>query len=163
MEFDLKVFGVQIINFLLLFFLLRKFLWNKFLGILDDRREKIAKELKSIEDTKIEITRLQTEYDQKLNQIEEAARARIQSAIMEGQRISQDILQQAKSEADKILTSAQNDIQFEFKKAKEELRRSVIDLTIQATERLIQEKLNAETDKKLVSNLLQELDSSHER
>ena len=163
MELNLTELGVQIFNFLLLFFLLRKFLWKRFLGILDDRREKIAKEFKTIEDTKTEIARLQAEYTQKLNQIEETARARIQLAIGDGQRIAQEIQSQARSEAQQILSAAREDIQFELKKTKEELKLNVIDLTIRATEKMIQEKLDPQTDKKLVEGLLKELDTAHER
>ena len=162
MELNLTELSVQIFNFLLLFFLLRKFLWKKFLGILDERREKIAKEFKTIEDTKSEIVRLQNEYTQKLDQIEETARARIQSAVSDGQRIAQELQQQARAQAQEILTAAKEDIQFELKKTKEELKLNVIDLTLRATERLIQEKLNPETDKKLVENLLKEFDTAHE-
>ena len=162
MELNLTELSVQIFNFLLLFFLLRKFLWKKFLGILDERREKIAKEFKTIEDSKSEIVRLKNDYTQKLDQIEETARARIQSAVSDGQRIAAELQQQARVEAQKILASAKEDIQFELKKTKEELKLNVIDLTLRATERLIQEKLNPETDKKLVENLLKEFDTAHE-
>ncbi len=163
MEFDLIVFIVQIFNFLLLFFFLRKFLWKRFLQVLDDRRDKISNEFKTIAETKSEIARLKNEYTEKLDQMEETARVRIQAAIADGQRIAREIQQQASQEAQKILTSAKEDIQFELKKTKEELKWNVIDLTIRATEKMIQEKLNPETDKKLVEDLLKELDTAHER
>ena len=158
MEFDLKEFAVQIFNFLVLFFLLRKFLWKKFLVILDERREKIAKEFKTIEDTKSEIVRLQNEYQEKLNQIEEISRQHLQKAVQDGQRIAQELSQQARTQAQRILNSAQEEIQFEIKKAKEELKVAVVDLTMRATEGMIREKLNPQTDKKLVEDLLKEME-----
>ena len=160
MEFDLKEFGVQIFNFLVLFFLLRKFLWKRFLVILDERREKIAKEFKAIEDTKSEIARLQNEYQEKLNQIEETSRQHLQKAVQDGQRIADELSQQARTQAQRILNSAQEEIQFEIKKAKEELKGAVVDLTMRATEGMIREKLNPKTDQKLVEDLLKEMEQA---
>ena len=158
MEFDLKDFGVQIFNFLVIFFLLRKFLWKRFLIVLDDRREKIAKEFQTIEETKSEIARLQSEYQEKLNQIEEASRQHLQKAVQDGQRIAEELSEQARTQARRILSSAQEEIQFEVKKAKEELKGVVVDLTMRATEGMIREKLNPQTDKKLVEDLLKEIE-----
>ena len=158
MEFDLKEFSVQIFNFLVLFFLLRKFLWKRFLIVLDERREKIAKEFQTIEETKSEIVRLQNEYQEKLNQIEEASRQHLQKAVQDGQRIAEELSQQARTQARRILSSAQEEIQFEVKKAKEELKTTVVDLTMRATEGMIREKLNPQTDQKLVEDLLKEME-----
>jgi len=158
MEFDLKEFAVQIFNFLVLFFLLRKFLWKKFLGVLDDRREKIAKEFQTIEETKSEISRLQNEYQTKLDQIEETSRQHLQKAVQDGQRIAAELSNQARTEAQRLLHSAQEEIQYEVKKAKEELKETVVDLTMRATEGMIREKMNPEIDKKLVEGLLKEME-----
>lgn len=158
MEFNLKEFSVQIFNFLIIFFLLRKFLWKRFLGVLDDRREIIAKEFKTIEEKKSEISHLQNEYQKKLNQIEEISRQHLQKAVKEGQRIAEELSQQARTEAERIIHSAQEEIQYEVKKAKEELKETVVDLTMRATEGLILEKMNPQTDKKIVEGLLKEME-----
>lgn len=149
---------VQIINFLLVFFLLRIFLWKRFLGFLDRRREHISEELKKIEDLQAEAIQLKTEYQQRINQIEEIARNRIRSAVEDAQRISQEIKDQAHRDAEKTIENAKEEIQFELMKAKETLKVSVVNLTIEATQHLIQEKLTPETDKKLVENFLSQID-----
>ncbi len=158
MEFDLKEFAVQILNFLVLFFLLRKFLWKRFLGVLDDRREKIAKEFQTIEETKSEISRLRNEYQTRLDQIEETSRQHLQKAVQDGQRIAAELSKQARTEAERTIHSAQEEIQYEIKKAKEELKETVVDLTMRATEGMIREKMNPEIDKKLVVGLLKEME-----
>lgn len=158
MKFALEEFVVQIFNFLVIFFLLRKFLWKRFLGVLDERREKIVKEFKTIEETKAAISRLQREYQEKLSQIEEISRQHLQKAVQEGQRIAEELSWQARTQAERIIHSAQEEVHFEIKKAKEELKETVVDLTIRATEGMIREKLNSQTDKKLVENLLKEME-----
>ena len=157
---DASEIFVQIINFLLVFFLLKIFLWRRFLGFLDRRQEHMTQEFNKIQQAQTEVSQLKTEYQQKINQIEEAARSRIQNAVLEAQRISQEIKDQANRDAEKIIASAKEELQFELRKAKEALKVTVVDLTIQATQQLIQEKLTPEMDKKLVENFLTQIDQT---
>lgn len=78
----------QTVTFLLLLFILRAFLWKRVLGILDERKKKIASEFKAIEDGKKDIERLKTDYENRIGAIEESARARIDEAVGEGNTIS---------------------------------------------------------------------------
>lgn len=148
----------QIISFLLVLFLLRAFAWKKLLKLLDDRKERIASEFKSIKEAKEDISQLKAEYDTKLSAIEDAARLKIQEAINEGRVIAQEIKEKSQNDAKIILAKAKENIEIEISKAKEELKEKVVDLTISATEHIIREKMTAEKDKKLVSEFLEELD-----
>lgn len=148
----------QMLGFLLVLFLLRIFAWKKLLNLLDERRERIASQFKRIEDAEAEITKIKADYDTKLNTIEEAARAKMQEAIGDGKRISQEIREQAQQDARAILEKAKENIELEIAKAKVELKGKLVDLTLSATEKIIKEKLTEEKDKKLVSDFLEELE-----
>ncbi len=148
----------QIISFLLLLFLLRTFAWKKLLGSLDERRERIASEFKAIEGTKADITNLKADYEARLAGSEQAARARIQEAIAEGKKITEDVKKKAELAAGGIIEKAHENIKYELDKAKEELKDTIIDMTILATEKVIQEKLTGAGDKKLVEDFLKRID-----
>ena len=148
----------QVINFLLLLFLLRIFLWKRLLKLLDDRRERIASEFKKIEDNKKEIEGLKAEYEAKIGSIEEVARKRILEAVSEGKNIVEEIKKKANLDAEKIMESTKLDIKYEVARAKEELKNEIIDLTIKATEHLLQEKFTVEDDKKLIEDFLKKAD-----
>ena len=148
----------QIINFLILFFLLRIFLWKRILGILDARREKIAQDLQTIEETKKTVEELKNDYEKKMNSIEETAKTKMHEAVLEGGKIVSEIKKEAYRDAEKIIQVARADIRYEITKAKNELKDQVVDLTIQATESIIREKLTAENDKKIVKEFLEQMD-----
>ncbi len=149
---------VQIINFLLVFFLLKALIWKRFLGLIEERRKRIADEFKKAEDSQAQILKLKAEYERKMDQIEETGRARIREAVQESQRIAREIKEQAHGEAAQIIESAKEELQLEVMKAKEILKESVVDLTIQATQHLIREKLNPDIDKKIVDDFLTQID-----
>lgn len=151
---------VQILSFLLLLFLMRKFFWNKLLSVLDKRKQGIADELKMIEDAKSGVQSLKSEYESKLGSIEDISAKKIQEAVAEGRRLTEEIRKKAHEQAQDIIENARDNIKHELIKAKEELKDKIIDLTINAAENIIREKITEEDDRKLVKDFLDRIDEA---
>jgi F-type H+-transporting ATPase subunit b len=149
---------VQVLTFLILFFLLRRFFWKKFLKVLDDRKERISSEFKNIETQKAQIEDMHNEYLKKIKAIEDSQKARIQEAIKEGQRLTEELKKKAEDGSARIVENARNEARSEFAKAKEALKGEVTDLVLDATTRLLEEKVSAEKDKQFVREFIDELD-----
>lgn len=126
--------------------------------LLDSRKERIASEFKRIEETKADIEKTRLEYEARLAKIEEKANQIIQDAIAQGREITDEVRKKANLEAQDIIDNARQNVKYELTKAKEELRDSIINLTIKATESVIQEKFTEGDDKKLISNFLDNID-----
>ncbi|MFH1238885.1 MAG: F0F1 ATP synthase subunit B [bacterium] len=148
----------QVINFLLLLFLLRLFFWKRILKLLDDRKEKIASGFEELENSRQETETLKSEYQTKLNSIEQTTRDKIQEAVIEGRVAAESITKDAQVQAQKIIESARADIKYEIAQAKEELKDRIVDLTINATANLIGERLSEDKDKKLIEDFLEKAD-----
>jgi len=150
----------QIISFLMLLFLLRALAWKKILKLLDERKEKIASEFKRIEDDLASAALTRSEYEAKLKHIDETAKVKIQEAVFEGQKLKEEIKSSARAEADKIVANARVQAKTELLKAKEELKDDVVDLVLEATEHLLEEKMDDEEDRRIVKTFLEEIDKS---
>jgi len=148
----------QIISFIILLFLLRALAWKKILKLLDDRKEKIAGEFKAIEDSKAEVAGLKADFEAKLTSIDQIAEKKIEEAVAEGRKITDEVRKEAQLNAQLIINDAKESIKYELSRAKEELKIKIVDLTIRATENVIQEKLTEEGDKKLVEQFLDKID-----
>lgn len=144
--------------FLLLVFVLKKMAWKPLLKLLDDRRNKIAGEFEKIDHTKSEVEKLKQDYEHARSHIEEEARAKIQQAIDEGKTISKELQETARKESRMILEKAKEDIQLEVAKAKVTLRHEIADLTLAATERILNEKLDEAKDKELILGVIENLE-----
>jgi F-type H+-transporting ATPase subunit b len=140
------------------FFLLRKFLWKKFLGILDNRQAHIVGELKQIDDTKKEVSQLKDDFTSKLKGIEEIAAVRLKEVVKQGEGIAEDIKDRARQDAQRIVGEAKADIERTVVKTKEELKRQVVDMTFLATEKLLEEKITGDADRKLITQFIEQLD-----
>jgi len=147
----------QIISFLLLLFILRVFLWKRFLKVLDDRREKVALDIKEIEDTRAGLDRIKADYNARLNEIEKTAKAKTEEAIAEGRRIAEEVRQGAERDAQKFIENAKAAIADELARAKEELKGQIVDLTIDAAEKVVEAKLTEKADRKIVEGFLKNM------
>ncbi len=144
--------------FVILVLILKKMAWKPLLQMLEDRRHKIQAGFDHIEKTKAEVETLKRDYENSRAKIEEEARAKLQQAIDEGKKVSKELQETARKESRAILDKAKEDIRLEVAKAKVTLRDEIADLTLGATERLLQEKLNDTKDKELVLDFIENLE-----
>ncbi len=159
-QLDLQQIASQTVSFVLLLLILRKFAWAPLLQLLDARRAHIEGELRQGAQKKEEMTRLQAEYTQRLGKIEEEARAKIQQAILEGKRISVEIQEQARQHGYELINKSKDTIALELAKAKVTLRDQMAEMTMEAVEKILQRKLDADADRQLVNTILQDLERS---
>lgn len=155
---DANELVAQIICFLAFLAIMRIFLWKRFLGILDKRREAVSSEFKRIEDAKETVARIKEEYEKRLAGIDDEAKAKIREAIDEGHRLAEELRAKAELDSEKIIEKAKDNIKDEIAKAREDLKSEIVDLTIQAAEKVIQEKLSEESDRHLVENFIEEIE-----
>ncbi len=148
----------QIIGFLLALFILKRFAWKPLLNILEERRSKIKSEFSKIEEEKNTVKGLTSEYEAKLKDIESLARQKILEAAKEGQLMANQIKENARKDALEIMSRSKEEIQRELVKAKVQLKNELVDLSLRAAEKIIQEKLDEEKDKKFITDFIQGLE-----
>lgn len=156
MNLEIQQILTQALGFLILLFILKKIAWKPLLSLLDERREKIATEFRTIEHTKSDLARLEQDYKARLADIDAQARQRIQEAISEGQRIAVEIQEKAREDAKETLNKARENIGYEVAKARVELRNQVAGLAIMAAEKVLKEEINAERHKRLVTDFIEQ-------
>ena len=163
LQLDLQQILSQAISFVLLVLILKRFAWRPLLAILDKRRAHIEEELRQVAQSKAQLTQLQADYSQRLGKIDEEARVKIQQAILEGKRIALEVQEEAREQAQAILTKSKETVELELAKAKVTLRNDVAAMTVDAVERILQQKLDSKTDRHLVDSILDELEDKNSR
>ena len=153
-EFSIGLFFWQTIIFILLIFLLKKYAWKPILDAVNEREEGIKNALLSAEKAKEEMASLQSDNEETLKK----ARAERDSLLKEAREIKQQLIDNAKneaqSEAKKIISQAQETIQNEKKAAISDLKNQVASLSIDIAEKVLKEKLS---DDKTQMNLVKDL------
>jgi|TARA_B100001094_G_scaffold323631_1_gene374849 F-type H+-transporting ATPase subunit b len=140
-----------VVIFVLLLILLKKFAWKPILKAVDDRNSSINEALASAEKAKSEMEQLSADNDKILNE----ARIQRDSIIKEAREIKNKTISDAKNkasiEAEKIISSAKEQIRNEKMKAMTQLKNEIADISIQMAEKIIKSELkDPESQKKLI-------------
>ncbi len=156
-EFSLGLFFWQSLLFLLLLFLLRKYAWKPILNAVNEREEGIKNALASAEAAKQEMENLQAD-NQKLLQEARAERDQLMKEAREIKaKMIEDAKDEAKTEASKIITQAQNAIESEKKAAVAELKEQVASLSVEIAEKVVKQELsNKDKQLQLVDDILKD-------
>ncbi|MBF0483432.1 MAG: F0F1 ATP synthase subunit B [Candidatus Omnitrophica bacterium] len=150
--------AIQVISFLIIFFILKHFFWTKILQALEDRKNKIADELATVEKHKQEAIQLKAEFYEKLNRIDDIAQGKIFEAVAQGRELTDQIRKKAHQDAQDIIENANRLVDQKIMKAEAEFKDKIIDISMRATELMIQEKLTEQQDKKIIEDFLNKIE-----
>ena len=99
----------QILNFLVLVFVLAKFVYKPVLGIMEERKNKIASDLETAEKAKNDAEAVKAEYAAKLADARQEAQAIIENARKTAQAAHDKIMADTKAEQEQYV-AAQKEI-----------------------------------------------------
>jgi len=151
---DVRQFATQVVGFLLVLFILGKYAWPPVLGMIEERRKKIADDLEHARADKDQAAKLKADLEQELRGIEAKARARIQEAVADGQRVASEIKAGAQRDVTQRLQRLASEIEQEREKAMVALRQDLAKLAIGAAERVLREKLDEKTQRRLIDEFI---------
>jgi len=145
------------LSFLIVLFLLRKLAWKPILDTLKERDDSIDQALKSAEEAKSEIEKLQASNDELLKEARNERDRILKEARETKDQMVNEAKAKAKSEADKMISGAREAIETEKMAAIAELKTEVANMSIQIAEQLLRKELSeASKQKELVEKLLEE-------
>jgi F-type H+-transporting ATPase subunit b len=131
----------------LLLYVLKRSAWPTLLGAVRDRERRLEQQIAEAERSRAEAQRL-------LGQ----ARAEAQDILSQAKAIAEKereaLLARARTEYEQLLARARQEIALEQERAVVALRREAVDLTIAAASKLIEAKLDTESNRRLVTEYL---------
>jgi F-type H+-transporting ATPase subunit b len=144
-----------------LFLLLKKYAWPAILSMTEQREETIRRHLEEAEQAHAKAQALLAEQQKLLGESRAQAQTILAEAKTASERERAVAVQKTREEQEQLLARARREIVAEGEKARQELRREAVDLSLAAASKLIGERLGADADKKIVMEYLASLESSH--
>jgi len=157
---NLTSFLLQLATFLLVFFILKKYAFGPILKALEERRKTIEESLKTAAKLEKQQAELAAKTERTLKQARQDAEAVINKAHTEAGSIVQAAEDRASAKSDQIIKDARLQINEEVKSAKHTLKRETMALVVEATESILEEKLDSRKDHQLIERALSR--SEHE-
>lgn len=148
----------MLLVFLIVLFLLKKYAWGPILKMIKDRETLIEDSLNRAAKAKEEIKDLQQANEKLLNE----ARAERDTMLKEARETRESMINEAKNkaktEADRMIQIAREQIQNEKMAAITELKNQVASLSIDIAEKILKENLSKdENQKTLVNNYIKDI------
>lgn len=153
-------FSMQIAATLLLFVVLRYKLYGPVKDMLARRADAIAKDMKLAEDEKLQAQELRKEYEVKINEAKSEAKEIVEASRKRGDELREEIVTNAKNDANDILNKANKEIEREKEKAAEELKSEVVNIAMMAAGKVVEEKLDEKTHKNMINKFINEVGES---
>ncbi len=160
MDVSIQQLLTHAVGFLITVFILKKFAWGPLLALLEERRQKIKDEFQNIEDEKTRVDNLAAEYEAKLKDIDTERRAKLVEAVDEGKKIAAKVESDAREKARELDAKSKADLQRDIAKAKVQLKNEMIAITMNAAEKLLDQKLDDQKDKELISGFIENVEKA---
>src|SRR5215210_1484726 len=153
MIWTLLAFGITL-------YLLNKLAFPRIAAALDKRRVAIDESIAAAQQAKQEADELLEEYRARLREAREQAEDIVARARKAAENVADETKVQATKQREELLASARRDIEHETRRALDELRKEVADLTVMATEKITRKSLTDEDHRRLIEEALGEVDFS---
>src|SRR3954464_4212306 len=144
-----------------LLWVLWKFAWPPLVQATVEREKRIEAQLAEAERRNQEAQALLEEHKRLLEESRSKAHAMITEAKTFVEKERAAALEKTRQEQEELLARAIRDIAGEKERALEELRREAVDLSLAAASKLLNHRLDSETDRKIVQDYLAGLGSHH--
>lgn len=151
---ELRFFIVQLVGFVIMVFILSKYAFRPILDMLQARQDNIRHNLDEAEERRNEMVSLQNQYQQRLAQIEDEARDKVQAAVRDAQAARDEIINRAHTDSQEIIARGQQDIAREREQAMAEMRDQIAELAIAAASRVTRQTLDRQNHARLIDEVI---------
>ena len=149
--------GIQWLNTLILTLVLAKFLYKPVKNFLDNRSERIRKQIEDAGNTEQKAITMKADYEAKLRDIEQERAGILADTRKQAQGKTDKLLAEARQKADMISARAYKDIQMEQERVKDDMRKEIIDLAAMLAGRFTVVSLDRQAQDRLIGEAISEI------
>ena len=146
-----------ILTFFVLLFILRWKAWGPLMEALDNREKQISEALNAAQVAKDEAAKVASDNEEVLNKARQEAHEIVTQAREAGEKLKKKLEADGQEKQSEMLVKAKEQINAEKNQALSEIKQVVVDLTMNASEKIIKRNLNEEDNKKMIEDTVDEL------
>lgn len=158
---DLRQIIIQMISLIFLFFMFKRYGWKPTKAFLAKRQEMVTKQFKEAEEFKEEAMHLKQTYEHHMLQVEEEGQRLVEASIDQGKKAYDNLLSDARQEAEQKLALAAVAIEQNRKVAHAKIKGEIIDLTISGVEQIIKKEVDAQVHQQLFEDFIAKVGDQH--
>jgi F-type H+-transporting ATPase subunit b len=145
------------VAFLTTFLILRKVAWPALQNTMEARELRIAEGLKKAEEAEARARELAEKQEQLLGEARQEAQKFLAESRAAAENVKNDMLSAAQQEIAAQRERAKKEIGLEVAKAVDELKRATVELTLEASARLLKREIRDEDHRRLAREVVEEV------
>lgn len=155
---------ISLANLVILFLLVKKFLYKPVRNILAKREAEINSDYEQAEQAKLAAQADEKAWHEQMEGAKEQADSILQDATMHARKREESILSAAKDEAESIVKNARQEAELVRKKAADDIKREIVEVSGLLAEKLLAREINAQDHHSMIDSFITEMDEggSHE-
>ena len=157
LQFEPGLMIWTVVTFLFTFLALRLIAWKPILGALDEREGRIRESLEKAEQAKAQAEQAIAENKANMEASLRRSQELVTEARQEADKVRTHAREEARAEARRILDEGRRQLEVERRAAVTELRREAASLAIRAAEQLLKKNVGQQENRKLVEDFLDQL------
>ncbi|MCR5565627.1 MAG: F0F1 ATP synthase subunit B, partial [Clostridiales bacterium] len=150
---------ISMVNLLILTLIIKKFLYKPVKKIMDARRAAIDEDYAQAKTAREEAEQTRQNYEEAMAAAKMTGDQIIADANRTAEFRSNEIVAEARERASEIRRQAEADAVLERKKAEDEMKHEIANVSAQLTGKLLQREINEEDHRNLIDSFLSDLDN----
>ncbi|WP_058486018.1 F0F1 ATP synthase subunit B [Defluviitalea phaphyphila] len=149
--------GMQLLNTAILFAGLSYLLFKPVREFMEKRTQKIKSQIDEVKAEEKRVLEMKNEYESKLENVEEEANQILKEARRKALEKEQEIVEQAKEEANVIKDRALTDIEREKAKMQDEIKKEMIDIASLVASKLVASSIDDKKHNELIDEVIDQM------
>lgn len=141
-------------NLLIIFLIIKRFLFKPIKDVIAKRNEEIERSYADAETALTSANESKLLYESKLSSSKAEAEEIIRSANEKASKLQKELIDEAKAKAEIAIARADEQIALEKKKAENEIRTQIAEVSVVIAEQLIDREINEKDHEKLINDMI---------
>ena len=143
--------------FVALVLILRKLAWKPLLAAVEEREKRIADSLRRAEEVQKAAAETAARQEAAMAEAHAKAKAVLDEARGQAEEYRKREIDRTRAEADAFLERAKKEIALEENRARDALRKEVVDLTLETASRVLERSVSGEDERRLAEKTVEEI------
>ena len=149
----------QMLNFFILVWILARFAYKPLVSMMQERKERIAKDLADAQAARNEAEQFKADYAAQIANARQEAQQIVEKAVQQAEATTREQLAAAREQIEREKERARQDIVNERDRAMNNFRNEVISLSVAMATKVVAKDMDSETNTKLIEDAIAKLDS----
>lgn len=153
---------ISLINLIILFLVVKKFLQKPVMRMLEKRQNDLDDKYKQAEMANFKAKEDENYWHDKIQSATKEAEDIISNAADSAKQTGDRIVTDAKEKADAIVRQAQSQAELEMEKAKEGIKKEIVEVSTLLTEKMLSREINKDDHKNMIDSFIEKLGDDDE-